>query len=107
MGGSNFGRRFALASVFGQTSDFLGKATGAVLFRQKAGGRMVAEAFVSAVIVRVMDKTLTALIEGKEMQINFARIGVSKSQLLTLKGESLEFRLKGSLLLGIELIPQP
>jgi hypothetical protein len=68
---------------------------------------MVTEAFVTAVIVRVMDKTLTALIEGKERQINFARSGVSKRQLLTLKGKSLEFRLKGSLLVGVELIPQP
>jgi len=64
---------------------------------------MVTEAFVIGFIVKVMEKTVIASIDGQQKRLNIAGLGLSRNRLLELQGKRLEFSLRGQLVFGIEL----
>jgi hypothetical protein len=64
---------------------------------------MLTEAFVIGFIVKVMEKTVIASINGQQKRLNIAGLGLSRERLLELQGKRLEFSLRGQLVFRIEL----
>jgi hypothetical protein len=65
---------------------------------------MVAETFLVGSIVRVLEKTLIASIDGEQRRINVADLGLSRRRLLALRGKRLEFSLRGNVAFNIEIL---